>query len=58
MDDAREFSESTREALADFGEITRMELDELNEHDEEEEEALMQEVALSAWVRSNSEGSA
>lgn len=42
VDDAHEFSESTREALADFGEITRMELDELNEHDEEEEEALMQ----------------
>jgi len=35
-------SESTRESLADFGEITRMNIDVLNENDEEEEEALMQ----------------
>ena len=37
-----ELSQSTREALADFSEITRMNVDALDDSDEEEEEALMQ----------------
>ena len=42
MADDLALSQSTREALTDFGEITRMNVDALEEGDEEEEEALMQ----------------
>ena len=45
----QELSEHTREALKDFGEITRMDLDGLEEGDEEAEDALMQ-VTEFIWV--------
>lgn len=45
----RELSEHTREALRDFGEITRMDLESLDEAGEEAEDDLMQ-ISEFLWV--------